>query len=196
MTTDLHHRPMILHTNNTEGAAAEADRESFCWGFCFCGSGSICCHVVFLRWYKWRDDGTFTKTQCFLYYNTRCSTQDFVHRPKTGWTTSASTPAPPRVTLEFVLVFFMSLFSCCFPRLQGEVSQEILCGRCLQLHLPAAQPGRRHAVRRGQGGAVRPQPLRHQQDQAAEERKDKKKKKVKIVVGFWWELQFNCNNMI
>lgn len=71
MTTDLHHRPMILHTNNTEGAAAAADRESFCWGFCFRGSGSICCHVVFLRWYKWRDDGTFTKTQCFLYYNTR-----------------------------------------------------------------------------------------------------------------------------
>lgn len=69
MTTDLHHRPMILHTNNTEGA--EADRESFCWGFCFRGSGSICCHVVFLRWYKWRDDGTFTKTLCFLYYNTR-----------------------------------------------------------------------------------------------------------------------------
>ena len=57
-----------------------------------------------------------------------------------------------------------------FTRCKGEVGQEILRGRRFQLHLPAAQPGGRHALRRSEGGAVRPQPVGHQQGQAAEER--------------------------
>lgn len=67
--------------------------------------------------------------------------------------------------LQSVCVLFLL-----FPRCKGEVGQEILCGRRFQLHLFAAQPGGRHAVCRSQGGTVCPQPLGHQQDQAAEER--------------------------
>lgn len=58
-------------------------------------------------------------------------------------------------------------------RCKGEIGQEIFGRWRLQLHLSAAEPGGRHAVRRSQGGAVRPQPLGYQQDQAAKERKSK-----------------------
>lgn len=77
-----------------------------------------------------------------------------------------------------MIMFPVCLFSCCFSRHEGEVGQEILCGRRLQLHLVAAQPGGRHAVRRGQGGAVCPQPLGHQQDQATEEREHLERAKI------------------
>lgn len=69
-----------------------------------------------------------------------------------------------------MIIFSPCLFPCCFSRCEGEVGQEILRGRRLQLHVFAAEPGGRHAVRRSQGGTVRPQPVGHQQDQAAEER--------------------------
>lgn len=72
------------------------------------------------------------------------------------------------------------LVSCCamtitrafFPasRCKGEAGQAVLRGRRLQLHVAAAQPGGRHVVRGRARGAVRPQPVGHQQDQTAEER--------------------------
>ena len=65
-------------------------------------------------------------------------------------------------------------------RCEGEICQEILCGRCLELHLSAAQQGGRHALCRSQGSSVCPQPLRYQQGQAAEKRKWQEIKTIQI----------------
>ena len=82
--------------------------------------------------------------------------------------------------LPYLFIFLL------LPRRKGEVGQEILCGRRLQLHVSAAQPGGRHAVRRSQGGAVRPQPLGHQQEQAAEEREHvKSQSALSCCLGTW-----------